>query len=52
MRILPLIIVVLSAILIVVGRVGRHTPVAIAGFVLLAVAAVLYFVIRSRVGPG
>lgn len=48
MRILPPIIAVLSAILIVVGRVGRQTPVLIAGFVLLAVAAALYFVIRSR----
>jgi hypothetical protein len=44
---LPIIVVVAAAVLIVVGRVGRLTPVLIAGFVLLAVAAVLQFV-RSR----
>lgn len=38
---LPLILAIVSAILIVVGRLGKRWPVAIAGFVLLAVAAVL-----------
>ena len=38
---LPLIIAVAAAILIVVGRVGRRLPVAIAGFALLAVAGLL-----------
>lgn len=44
---LPAIVVVVAAIVIVVGRVRRSTPVAIVGFVLLALAALL-FVIRSR----
>jgi hypothetical protein len=38
---LPLILAIASAILIVVGRLGKRWPVAIAGFVLLALAAVL-----------
>jgi hypothetical protein len=38
---LPLILAIVSSILIVVGRLGKRWPVAIAGFVLLAVAAVL-----------
>jgi hypothetical protein len=41
------IIVVVAAVLIVVGRLRRWTPVAIAGFVPLAMAAVLQF-IRTR----
>ncbi len=44
---LPAIVVVVAAIVIVVGRLSRRTPVAIVGFVLLAVAAVL-FLMRSR----
>jgi hypothetical protein len=44
---LPAIIAVVAAIVIVVGRVRRWTPVAIVGFALLALAALL-FVIRSR----
>jgi hypothetical protein len=44
---LPVIVVVIAAIVIVVGRVSRMTPVAVAGFVLLALAAFLYL-IRSR----
>jgi hypothetical protein len=42
-----LIIVVVAAVIIVVGRLRRWTLVAIAGFVLLALAAVLQF-IRTR----
>ena len=38
---LPFIAAVVAAVLIVVGRVGRRAPVAIAGFVLLALAALL-----------
>ena len=38
---LPLILAIVSAILIVVGRLGKRWPVAIAGFVLLAVAGLL-----------
>ena len=38
---LPLILAIVSAILIVTGRLGKRWPVAIAGFVLLALAAVL-----------
>jgi hypothetical protein len=43
----PFLIVVVSVVLIVVGRLRRWTPVAIAGFVLLVVAGLLQF-IRSR----
>jgi hypothetical protein len=38
---LPLILAIISAILIVVGRLGKRWPVAIAGFILLAVAGLL-----------
>ena len=38
---LPLILAIVSAILIVVGRLGKRWPVAIAGFILLAVAGLL-----------
>lgn len=38
---LPLILAIVSAVLIVVGRLGKRWPVAIAGFVLLAVAGLL-----------
>jgi hypothetical protein len=38
---LPAVIALVSAILIVVGRVGRRWPVALLGFVLLALAALL-----------
>jgi hypothetical protein len=44
---LPALVVVIAAIVIVVGRFSRRTPVAIVGFVLLALAALL-FLIRSR----
>jgi len=36
-----LLIVIIAAILIVVGRVGRRWPVAVVGFVLLAAAGLL-----------
>jgi hypothetical protein len=36
-----LILAIVSAILIVVGRLGKRWPVAIAGFVLLALAGLL-----------
>lgn len=38
---LPLILAVIAAILIIVGRVGRRLPVAIAGFLVLGFAAIL-----------
>jgi hypothetical protein len=38
---LPFLIVVVAAVFIVVGRVGRRLPIAIIGFVLLALAALL-----------
>lgn len=40
---LPLLLAIFAAILIVAGRVGKRLPVAIAGFVLLALAALLVF---------
>jgi hypothetical protein len=43
----PAVVAVVAAIVIVVGRLTKRTPVAIAGFVLLAVAGVL-FLTRSR----
>jgi hypothetical protein len=48
MKNLPAIVAVIAAVVIVVGRVGRLTPVAIAGFVLLGLAALLFFFMRSR----
>lgn len=44
---LPAIVAMVAAVVIVVGRVRRSTPVAIVGFVLLALAALLY-IVRSR----
>ena len=43
----PAVIAVGAAIVILVGRLSRRTPVAIAGFALLALALVL-FLTRSR----
>jgi hypothetical protein len=40
---LPLLLAIVSAVLIVTGRVSKRLPVAIAGFVLLALAALLVF---------
>ena len=44
---LPAIVAVVAAIVIVVGRVSRRTPVAIGGFVVL-ILALLLFIFRSR----
>ena len=38
---LPFILALVSAVLIVVGRVGKRWPVAIAGYVVLGIAALL-----------
>jgi hypothetical protein len=38
---LPLILAIIAALLIAGGRLGKRWPVAIAGFVLLGLAAVL-----------
>jgi hypothetical protein len=43
----PAIVAVVAAIVIVVGRLSRWTPVAIVGFVLLPLAALL-FAVRAR----
>jgi len=48
MRLVPIVLVVASAALIVFGRLQRITPVAIAGFVLLALAAAVEFYRRSH----
>ena len=48
MKVVPIIGVVAAAVLIVIGRTQRITPVAIAGYLVLALSAVLYFYLRSR----
>ena len=48
MKVVPIIGVVAAAVLIVIGRTQRITPVAIAGYIVLALSAVLYFYLRSR----
>jgi len=48
MKVVPIIGVVAAAVLIVIGRTQRITPVAIAGYVLLALSAALYLYLRSR----
>jgi hypothetical protein len=48
MKVVPIIGVVVAAVLIVIGRTQRITPVAIAGYILLALLAVLYLYLRSR----
>jgi hypothetical protein len=48
MNTIPIVVVVAAAILIVIGRSRRVTPVAIAGYLLLALAAALELYIRSR----
>lgn len=45
---IPIVGVVAAAVLIVIGRTQRITPVAIAGYILLALSAVLYVILRSR----
>ena len=44
----PIIGVVVSVVLIVIGRTQRNNPVAIAGYIVLALSAALYFYLRSR----
>ena len=44
----PIIGVVAAAVLIVIGRTQRITPVAIAGYILLALTVVLGLYLRSR----
>ena len=48
MKVIPIVGVVVAAVLIVIGRTQRNNPVAIAGYIVLAVSAVLYFYLRSR----
>jgi hypothetical protein len=48
MTVVPIIGVVVAAVLIVIGRTRRNNPVAIAGYVVLALSAALYFYLRSR----
>jgi len=48
MRLVPIIALVVAVALIVFGRLRRKTPVAIAGYVLLAIAAVLEIYLRSQ----
>ena len=47
-RVLPIIGVVVAAVVIVIGRTQRITPVAVAGYIVLALSAVLYLYLRSR----
>jgi hypothetical protein len=47
-RVLPIVGVVVAAVVIVIGRTQRITAVAIAGYILLALSAVLYLYLRSR----
>jgi hypothetical protein len=44
----PIIGVVVSAVLIVIGRTQRNNPVAIAGYIVLVLSVVLYLYLRSR----
>jgi hypothetical protein len=48
MRVIPIVGAVVSAVLILIGRTQRNNPVAIAGYVLLALSAALYLYLRSR----
>jgi len=47
----PLVGVVAAAVLILIGRTQRITPVAIAGYTLLALSGGLYLYLRSRKTP-
>jgi len=47
-RFLPIIGVVVAAVVIVIGRTQRITPVAIAGYIVLALSTALYLYLRSR----
>jgi hypothetical protein len=44
---LPLILAIIAALLIAGGRLGKRWPVAIVGFVLLGLAAVLFLLGRG-----
>jgi hypothetical protein len=44
----PIVGVVVSAVLIVIGRTQRNNPVAIAGYIVLALSGALYLYFRSR----
>ena len=48
MKVIPIVGVVVAAVLIVIGRTQRNNPVAIAGYIVLALSAALYFYLRSR----
>ena len=48
MKVVPIVGVVVSAVLIVIGRTQRNNPVAIAGYILLALTVVLGLYLRSR----
>lgn len=48
MKVVPIVGAVVSAVLIVIGRTQRNNPVAIAGYVVLALSAALYLYVRSR----
>jgi hypothetical protein len=48
MKVVPIVGVVAAAVLIVIGRTQRITPVAIAGYTLLALTVVLGLYLRSR----
>jgi hypothetical protein len=50
MKVVPIVGVVAAAVLILIGRTQRITPIAIAGYILLALSAVLYLYLRSRSG--
>jgi hypothetical protein len=50
MKVVPIVGVVVAAVLIVIGRTRRITPVAIAGYLLLALSAVLYLYLRRNSG--
>ena len=43
---LPVILVIIAAVLIAGGRIGRRLPVAIAGYILLALAALAVLLLR------
>jgi hypothetical protein len=48
MKVVPIVGVVAAAVLILIGRTQRITPVAIAGYTLLALSVVLGLYLRSR----
>jgi len=47
-KVVPIVGAVVSAVLIVIGRTQRNNPVAIAGYIVLALSAAPYFYLRSR----